>query len=81
MHVTLAIFWLRTAAVPLNVLRIRDIYFALPHFPDYLLLRLVSAVCMGPSSSIGTTARYGLWPVEQYPSIFSCHQLSPSSHS
>jgi hypothetical protein len=31
--------------------------------------------------SIGTTARCGLWSVEQYPSIFTCHQLSPSSHS
>jgi hypothetical protein len=25
------------------------------------------------SSSTGTTAHCGLWPVEQYPSIFSCH--------
>jgi len=33
------------------------------------------------SSSIGATARCGLWPVEQYLSIFSYHQLSPSSHS
>jgi hypothetical protein len=29
-----------------------------------------------PSSSTGTTARCGLWPVEQYPSIFS--YLSPT---
>ena len=28
------------------------------------------AVSSGKSSSIGTTARCGLWPVEQYPSIF-----------
>ena len=33
------------------------------------------------SSSIGTTIRCGLWPVAQYRSIFSCHHLSPSSHS
>jgi hypothetical protein len=32
------------------------------------------------SSSTGTTARCGLWPVEQDLSIFSiCHQLSPPS--
>jgi hypothetical protein len=30
----------------------------------------------GPSSSIGTTARCGLWPIEQYSSIFS--YLSPT---
>ena len=35
------------------------------------------------SSSIGTTAHCGLWPVKQCPTIFFpiCHQLSPSSHS
>ena len=35
------------------------------------------------SSSIGTTAHCGLWPVEQCPSVFFpiCHQLCPSSHS
>ena len=34
------------------------------------------------SSSVGATARCGLWPVEQYLSIFPVyHQLSPSSHS
>ena len=33
-------------------------------------------------SSIGTTARCGLWPVELYPSnFFIRHKLSPSSHS
>jgi len=34
------------------------------------------------SSSVGATTRCGLWPVEQYLSIFPIyHQLSPSSHS
>ena len=34
------------------------------------------------SSTVGATARCGLWPVEQYLSIFPIyHQLSPSSHS
>ena len=33
-------------------------------------------------SNISTTAHCGLWPVEQYSSIFLiCHQLSPSSPS
>jgi hypothetical protein len=35
-------------------------------------------VTYASSSSIGTTAHCGLWPVGQDPSIFSCHQLSPS---
>jgi hypothetical protein len=33
------------------------------------------------SSSIGTTAHCGLWPVEQYPSIFSYLSPTLSSHS
>ena len=33
------------------------------------------------SSSTGTTSHCGLWLVEQCPSIFFCHQISPSSHS
>ena len=33
------------------------------------------------SSTIGTTAHCGLWPVEKCPYIFSCHQLFPSSDS
>jgi hypothetical protein len=37
---------------------------------------------LASSSSISTTARCGLWPVEQHPAIFSiCRQLSPSPHS
>jgi hypothetical protein len=36
----------------------------------------MQVISFSSSSSIGTTARCGLWPVEQYPSIF--YYLSPT---
>jgi hypothetical protein len=44
----------------------------------YLSLKTSSSSSSYPSSSssIGTAAHCGLWPVEKYPSIFPCHQLS-----
>ena len=43
--------------------------------------RVIARSQFSSPSSIGATVRCGLWPVEQCPSILSCHQLSPSSHS
>ena len=41
-----------------------------------------SFLLFSSSSSIGATARCGLWPVEHCPPFFHIyHQLSPSSHS
>ena len=61
-----------------------------PHFKTFRVLKYDSVrqtqlnlfINYYSSSSTGATARCGLWPVEQYLSIFPIyHQLSPSSHS
>jgi hypothetical protein len=51
-------------------------YRKLPSCRAMLYYRLRSVTLNSSSSSTGTTAHCGLWPVEQYPSIFS--YLSPT---
>ena len=58
-------------------------FFCNLHDYFFLILNLYFRCCflcriIYSSSSIGTTAHYGLWPVEECPSIFfpTCHQLA-----
>jgi hypothetical protein len=51
-------------------------YIWRPRYGELKNHQLHSEFYFSSSSSIGTTARCGLWPVEKYPSIFS--YLSPT---
>ena len=65
---------------PQGVFQIKGMYTQHAHRHQWKLLKYSSS-----SSSIGTTAHYGLWPSEQCPSIFflsatnSLHLLTPST--
>jgi hypothetical protein len=78
-HITSLIICLRFFYIGYSLLRVkkRKFQFVLHKFfySKFLLPLKIPSEITSPSS-IGTTARSGLWPVEQYPSIFS--YLSPT---